>query len=75
MGVPSGLDLMLGVDELVAKSFVAGTAHIAAAIFRAFQLGFGVAMGHSLVFWDASTPATLCSHPTPTPISWTKLMW
>jgi len=66
---------MLGVDEMVAKSFVAGTAHVAGAIFRAFQLGFGVAMGQSLAFWDASTPSTHCAHPAPNPLSWTKLAW
>eukprot|EP00249_Psilotum_nudum_P014056 c24640_g2_i1 orf=1307-2398(+) len=52
-----GMSLTLGVSEMVAKAHVTGTSRIMFALFSALQLGFGLSIGESLVWW-ATQPIT-----------------
>lgn len=68
-----GLSLTLGVNELIGKTYVSGSSRITAAIFSALQIGFGVAMGVNLIFWNTSKIEGDCQPPgLPT---WLKLVW
>lgn len=48
----SGLSLTLGVSKMVAKAHVTGMSRIMYALFSALQLGFGIAVGENIVFWE-----------------------
>ena len=68
-----GLSLTLGVSEMVAKSHVTGCSRIMYALFSALQLGFGLAMGESLVVWAPKPVSSQCISPS-LPIYF-KLLW
>eukprot|EP00897_Mesotaenium_endlicherianum_P008150 jgi/Mesen1/7363/ME000381S06598 len=68
-----GLSLTIGVSELVAQSSLSGSAKIMAALFSALQLGFGLAIGEKLVWWNKSKIPNTCPGANPNP--WLNLVW
>ncbi|CAI5961899.1 unnamed protein product [Closterium sp. NIES-65] len=69
-----GVTLTFGVNELVARTQVTGTARVAAAIFTSLQIGFGISVGMGLCFWAASPTALSDCPPSNLPL-WTNIFW
>ncbi|CAM6124882.1 unnamed protein product [Calypogeia fissa] len=68
-----GLSLTLGVSEMVAKAHVTGTSRIMYALFSALQLGFGIAVGENLVFWEEQAATMECEKPDLS--IWWSILW
>ena len=55
-----GLSLTISVMELATRNIVSGSARIFYALLLLLELGFGIALGNGLVFWNKEDIPTGC---------------
>ncbi|XP_024530260.1 uncharacterized UPF0442 protein C7D4.12c isoform X1 [Selaginella moellendorffii] len=68
-----GMPLTLGVSEMVAKSHVTGTSRVIHGLFSALQLGFGLAIGDSFLWWSKAHDKAHCTPPSIS--KWWNTLW
>jgi len=60
-----GLSFTISMGELATKNFLSGTTRIFYAVMISLQLGFGIAIGSGLVFWEPVTARQQTCVPPP----------
>ena len=67
------MELTLGASEMFAKAHVTGSASIMSGLYSSMQLGFGLATGENLMWWDTDRVSATCI-PSDVP-HWWNLIW
>lgn len=65
--------LTLGASEMFAKAHVTGSASIMSGLYSSMQLGFGLATGENLMWWNRDPVSATCI-PKDFP-HWWNLIW
>ncbi|KAI8621381.1 hypothetical protein BC830DRAFT_1163829 [Chytriomyces sp. MP71] len=60
-----GMSLTISIIELSTRNVISGVVRMFAALFVAVLIGFGMAIGGSLVLWDASLVRDTCAPVSP----------
>lgn len=69
----AGQNLTIGVSEVVESAVLTGSARIMKGLVTSLQLGFGLSIGESLVWWVPRLEPTACSAPDISP--WFLVIW